>query len=112
VSRWAYREAIAHIGRGLEMLGQLPVGRMRQQIELELRLALGGASIKGWTASEAQREFGRTRQLAEQVDDPQSLAHATYGIWANQFLRDDGPLAVRTAHDLLQLSDAYHYVAG
>jgi hypothetical protein len=74
VSRRAYREAIAHFGRGLEMLGQLPVGRMRQQIELELRLALGGASIKGWTASEAQREFGRTRQLAELQDDGSGIA--------------------------------------
>jgi predicted ATPase len=112
LSRSGFPEATAHFRRGLELLARLPDDRKRQQTEIELRLGLAGALVKSWTDLEVQREFERARELAEQIDDPQNLVHANYGIWTGQSLRDDLSLAVRTAQELLRVADAHDDVRG
>jgi class 3 adenylate cyclase/tetratricopeptide (TPR) repeat protein len=114
ISRSAIFEAVAHLEHGLEALAKLPDNRNRQQTELELRLALAGAliSTKSWGALEVRREYERARDLAEQIDDLTSLIRSTWGIWANQWVRDDVPLAVHTAQQLLKLTEARDDVIG
>jgi tetratricopeptide (TPR) repeat protein len=114
ISRSAIFEAAVHFRHGLEELAKLPDDRKRQQTELELRLALAGASLttKSLVAMDVQREFERARELAEKIDDQGSLIRAMYGIWGDQFVRDEVYLAVHTAQQLLRLAEACNDIAG
>jgi predicted ATPase len=114
ISRSAIFEAAAHFGRSIEVLAKLPDDRKRQQTDLELRLALAGASMttKGWTALEVLRQYERARELAEKIDDQGNLIRAMYGIWGNQVVRDEASLADHTAQQLLKLAETCHNIAG
>ena len=54
MARSAMMEAVAQLQRGLELLGGLPDGAVRQDQELELQITLGQAliAIKGYAAPE------------------------------------------------------------
>ena len=62
----AYREAIAHLGRALELLLTLPAGAKRDARELELQLALGAAWIpaKAYSADEVRRAYESAVELS------------------------------------------------
>jgi predicted ATPase len=70
------------------------------------------AATAGYGALEVRREFERARDLAEQIDDPASVIRSIYGVWGNQFVRDDMSLAVDTAQQFLKLAEARDDVAG
>jgi predicted ATPase/class 3 adenylate cyclase len=114
ISRSAIFEAAAHLEHGLEALSKLPNDPNHKKAELELRLALASAwiSTKSWAALEVQRECERARELAEQVGDTTNLIRSTWGIWANQWVRDDVSPAVVTAQQLLKLSETRENVMG
>jgi hypothetical protein len=96
------------------VLAKLRDDHNRQQTELELRLALAVAlmATKGWTALAVLREYERAQKLAEQIEDQGSLVRSMYGIFANQFVRDDLSLAVQTAQQLLTLAESCDDIAG
>ena len=62
---------MAHLGRGLEALADLPGGAERQRRELGLQLALGQALIaaKGFAAPEMGRAYARARELCRELGD-------------------------------------------
>ena len=67
--RSAYREAITHLTRGLELLQHLPDSQARIQQELDLQITLGQALIviQGQAAPEAEQAFTRARALCRAV---------------------------------------------
>ena len=82
-ARLAHLEAIAHLERGLGLLGPVPESAGRDRRELELRLALGLSHMttKGMWSDEAGTAYERARELAERCGDPQQQFQALYGLW-------------------------------
>ena len=82
-ARSANREAVAHLGRGAEVVALLPNGADAMRLALSLQLALGPAmmSIRGFGAPEAVTAYHRARELAEILGDSRSLFAAIWGLW-------------------------------
>jgi len=83
--RLAHAEAIAHLERGLGLLGSLPETPARDAREIELQLALGVSSItvKGMTSPVVRQTYARAHELAERGGDERQLFQALYGRWQN-----------------------------
>jgi len=83
--RLAHAEAIAHLERGLGLLGSLPETPARDAREIELQLALGVSSItvKGMTSPVVRQTYARAHELAERGGDERQLFEALYGRWQN-----------------------------
>lgn len=81
---WATEEAASHFERGLELVGSLPEGQERQELELGLQLARGTAlmAARGYAAPEAEFAYARAEALSREVADPSRLAPALYGLGA------------------------------
>jgi len=99
-ARSAYREAIAHCTKGLEVLETLPETPERAQYELMLCLALGTPLIatKGYGAMEVEHVFSRARALCAQVGNTAHRFQVLIGLFVFYELRG----AVRRAHELAQ----------
>ncbi len=82
-ARSTYREAIAHLERGIGLLGSLPEGSTGSAQEIELQLALGLCShtSKGPSSREAGQAYARACELAERRNDARQLFQAVYGLW-------------------------------
>ena len=99
-ARAAYREAAAHVARGLELLRSLAPGPERGKRQLELMLALGDAELRGGESPRAMRAFEQAAELAQTLHETEALARAATGFaeacW-RPGLPDPGP--VRLLHD-------------
>jgi class 3 adenylate cyclase/predicted ATPase len=83
IRRSATSEALAQLGKGLDLLTGLPATAERDQRELRLQIALGVAlmAAKGWASPEAGRANARARELCERLGDTRHLFPALYGQW-------------------------------
>ena len=102
--RSAYREALMHLTRGLELLQDLPDAQDRIQQELDLQITLGWALMvfKGQGAPEVEQAFTRARALCQQLGElPKALE------LAEQLLS----LAQRESHHA-RLMRAYNVLGG
>jgi class 3 adenylate cyclase/predicted ATPase len=100
--RSAFQEAIAHLGKAIEMADRAARVSGRQQ---KLHIAYGNALIaaRGPAAPETAQAFARARESAVgEKDAPERLA-ADYGLWAGSYVR--GELSAMRAHSKAFLSD-------
>jgi predicted ATPase len=116
--RLAHVEAIAHLERGLALLSTLPETPVRDDREIELRLALGVSyiTVLGMSSPSVPEAYARARELAEKRGNERQRFQATFGLWQNK-----GALGItRDARDfsneLLQLAgrgedDEFHLQA-
>src|SRR5262249_55337374 len=81
-ARAAYAEAATQCARGLEALQALPETPARQQQELTLLLALGGALLaaKGYTAADVGQVYARARALCQRLPESPQLARVLRGL--------------------------------
>ena len=91
-------EAIAHLNKGLELVGTLPATPEGLNEELTLRLAIGLPLIatKGIASSEAERTYRRASALCEQLGRSAELFPVLRGLWNCYFVRGE----LQRAHDL------------
>jgi class 3 adenylate cyclase/predicted ATPase len=91
-------EAIGHLRRGLGVVQANPRMQGADEIELELRIALGNALIaaKGYAVQEVEENYIRALELGQQLDDDEKAFAATRGLWVCHFIRAD----LTRAHDL------------
>ncbi|MCP3472299.1 AAA family ATPase [Bradyrhizobium sp. CCGUVB1N3] len=91
-------EAIGHLRRGLSVVQANARMQGADQIELELRIALGNALIaaKGYAVQEVEENYIRALELGRQLDDEEKTFAATRGLWVCHFIRAD----LTRAHDL------------
>jgi class 3 adenylate cyclase/predicted ATPase len=96
--RSANLEAIAHLSKGLDLIGSLPNVEEQLDTELGLRLAIGGplTAIKGYAAPEVEQTYSRAWALCEQLDRPAELFPVLRGLWNCHLLRGE----LQQAHDL------------
>jgi predicted ATPase/class 3 adenylate cyclase len=106
----AYKEAIAHLERGLELVADLPESAARISQELEFRLTLGPAymATRGYGAAEVQECYHRARELCQQLGNPPQLAPVVYGLWSYHIVRAQHWTALELGQQILDLGVANH----
>ncbi len=105
--RSAYQEAIAHLTRGIEMLGQLPdnVERTRQEVDLQTILGLTYMAARGYATPEVGTAFSRARALCRHLDDEHRLGRALGGSWIFHLARAEFHTARERADQMLELGE-------
>ena len=98
--RSANVEAIAHLGKALELLGTLPNSREQPDDELNLQLAIGGPLLatRGYAAPEVERTYSRAWALCDRLGRPAELFAVLRGLWNCYLVRGE----YRRAHDLAE----------
>jgi class 3 adenylate cyclase/predicted ATPase len=106
-ARSANVEAIAHLSKGLELVGTLPETPEQLDEELALRLAIGGPLIatKGNAAPEVERTYSRAWALCEQLGRSDELFPVLRGLWTNYLVRGELQRAFDLAKRLVVLAD-------
>ena len=91
-------EAIGHLRRGLTVVQANARMQGADEMELELRIALGNALIaaKGYAVQEVEQNYIRALELGLQLNDDEKVFAATRGLWVCHFIRAD----LARAHDL------------
>ena len=81
--RSANVEAISHLTKGLELLTNLPEGGERNELELQLHIALGAPlmTTKGYAAPEVGHAFNKARELCQNMADTPELFPVVRGMW-------------------------------
>ncbi|WP_024520721.1 adenylate/guanylate cyclase domain-containing protein [Bradyrhizobium sp. Tv2a-2] len=113
LERSATSEAAAQLRKGLDVLDGLPDGPGRQQLELDLQLALGTALsfAKGFSAPEVGSTYARARALAEQIDRPDYLRRVFFGQWVFHRNRGEHKLALPLAEQMEKIGEAHNNVS-
>jgi predicted ATPase/DNA-binding winged helix-turn-helix (wHTH) protein len=96
--RYANREALAHLTKGLALLKTLPATPERRQQELMLHLALGASLIatQGYAVPEVEQTYTRARYLCQYLETPRQLFPVLRGLWVYYLTRAE----LQTAHVL------------
>ena len=103
----AHEEAVALFTGALRLLDTLPDPSEHSQLELDLRIALGYASIvfKGSAAPEVGRAFARARELSYQLEETPQLFHLLWGLWTFWLIRGEiHPTARELAEQCLRMA--------
>jgi predicted ATPase len=105
--RSANVEAIAHLSKGLELIGTLPDAPERFDEELALRLAIGGPlmATKGYAAPEVERTYSRAWALCKQLSRSAELFPVLRGLWNCHLLRGELQQAHELSERLVQLAE-------
>jgi len=105
--RSANLEAIAHLSKGLELVGTLPNASEHLDEELALRLAIGGPLLatKGYAAPEVERNYSRAWVLCEQLSRSAELFAVLRGLWNCYLVRGEFQRAYDLAERLVALAD-------
>ena len=102
----ANAEAVAHLRRGLLLLGDLPEGHIRDEYELALMISLGSAltATKGYAAPEVEAAFDRARKLCEGIGNAPQLFPALWGLWSFHIVRASHSVSLELGQQLRQIS--------
>jgi class 3 adenylate cyclase/predicted ATPase len=105
-ARSTHHEAVAHLERGIGLLGSLPEASIRNTLELELQLALGQClyPIKGPGSREVGQAYLRACELAERQSAVLPLFQAVYGLWQTHAISGQLPSARPFSDRLLHLT--------
>jgi class 3 adenylate cyclase/predicted ATPase len=105
-ARSTYHEAIAHLERGIGLLGSLPEASIRNALEVELQLALGRCllPIRGPSSREVGQAYARACELAERQSAVLPLFQAVFGLWQTHALSGRIPSARPFSEKLLHLT--------
>jgi tetratricopeptide (TPR) repeat protein len=103
--RSAFEEAIAHLGKAIEMADKAGESAPRAaDRRLKLQTSLGQAVMwgRGFASEESKAAFLRARELASEVENPADRALAYYGVWLDSFTRAEIAQAQETAEAFLK----------
>jgi predicted ATPase len=108
LQRYAYREAISYLTKGLELLKTLPDTPERTQQELRLQIALGTPLIvtQGYAAPEVEKTYSRALELCRQVGETPQLFHVLMGLIAFHLIRAEHKTAWELGEQLLHLAQS------
>jgi predicted ATPase len=111
--RSAFQEAIAHLGKAIDMADKVGEGAPRAAAtpatasvgqRLKLQTSYGQALMwsKGYASEETKAAVSRAQELAGNVDDPSERFATYYGQWAGELLRAELNSALETATAFLR----------
>ena len=103
----ASKEAVAHLGRGLELIESLPDTPDRSELELALQTTLGPVLIatKGYAAPEVGAVYDRARELCQRAENSSQLPVVVFGLFAFYVVRADHEKALTLGKHLLSLAE-------
>jgi class 3 adenylate cyclase/predicted ATPase len=106
IERSANVEALAHLAHGLVLVEVLPEGASRDQLELDLRVAMGVPLIasRGYAAPEIEATYARARELSEKLGGSPQFANALWGLWVRYLT--GGPIGAA-----LEMAEQYRAIA-
>jgi class 3 adenylate cyclase/predicted ATPase len=106
--RSANIEAIAHLDRGIELLGRLPESPGKDRSELDLRFVLGSCLIatQGPASNKAMATFALARHLCERLGDPPEYLQIMFWLVTASVVRGELPQAHEAIATLLGLAEA------
>ena len=94
--RSAFQEAIAHLGKAIEMADKAGDGAPRATAvlssqRLKLQTSYGQAMIhaRGYSAPETTAAFARARELTAGIEDAAERFSIYYGLWVGNFVRGE-----------------------
>ncbi len=89
--RSANEEAIGHLRRALELVGDLPESRERHQTELGLQMALGAplSAARGWSHPERDQTYARARELAHRIGESPELPRVLVEMAGSHLVKGD-----------------------
>jgi class 3 adenylate cyclase/predicted ATPase len=110
IQRSAYREAIGHLSKGLEVLTTLPSSPEHLQQELDLQLGLGPALviIRGPASSAVEQAYARAQELCQQVGETPQRFPMLWGLWRFYNNRAEYQRARALGEQLLRLAQQAH----
>lgn len=108
LSRHAYREAIDHLERALELLAGEPEGDARARTELDLRMTLGPAlmAVWGFAAPQVEACYARARALCAIVGVTPERTRALRGLGVLSLTRGDLVQARELAEECVALEES------
>jgi predicted ATPase len=99
--RSAFQEAIAHLGKAIEMAdkagGAAPAASPSQRLKLQTSYGQALMWSKGYAAEETKAALSRAQEIAGSTDDMPERFATYYGQWAGNLLRAELSLARETA---------------
>jgi len=107
-SRSANHEAVAHLGQGISLAGELLDEQERARCELKLQFSLGGAYLQmmGHSAPEVEVAFARARELCLRVGDAPEFVPTLFGLWRTYVVQmTDSEKPREVAAQLLRLAE-------
>ena len=105
--RSADREAVSHLGRGLEVLAGLPASAERDRMELDFQLAIGTPliALSGWSGPQVAAAYERASVLCESLGETEHLVPALFGLASNRVVRGQTRAAQRLAERCRALAE-------
>jgi hypothetical protein len=109
--RSAFREAISHLGKAIEMADKAgegtsaaPTASASATQRLKLQTDLGKALMwsRGFGAEESKAAFIRARELAAAIEDATERFTIYYGLWVGNLVRGELGLAREIAETFLR----------
>jgi predicted ATPase len=106
--RYAHREAIDHLTKGLELLKTLPDTPERTNQELRLQIPLGASLIatKGYAAVEVEKAYARARELCQQLGETPHIFSVLHGLYRFYLVRTELQTARELAEQMLRLAQS------
>ena len=104
--RSAFQEAIAHLGKAIEMADKLgddsrPTtqgpGSVAKRLKLQTSYGHATAQFRGFSSDETKAAFAKAQQLLTKIDDPTERFVTYYGLWLGGLSRGDLASARSTA---------------
>ena len=101
----AYREALGHLTKALELLKTFADNPKWRQMELKSQISLGVAlmATKGYAAPEAKQAYDRARELCQQIGQTLQLVPVLRGLAAFYYVRAELATARELGEQLLRL---------
>jgi class 3 adenylate cyclase/tetratricopeptide (TPR) repeat protein len=105
VARSGFREAAGHLGRSIELLGELPASAERDAREIDLQLLYGSSVIAahGYADPATETAYGRVRELCEAKGDAIGAAQAMAGLSIYYTNRGDMVLGAQLGEEALAI---------
>jgi tetratricopeptide (TPR) repeat protein len=85
----AYREALVHANRALELIAELPdtPERARRELKLILRWSAPTKALGGWTSPDLKPRYDRARELLRHVGESAEAMEFSFAVWTYYLVR-------------------------
>ncbi len=105
--RSANVEALNHFRKALDLIKDLPQGRERDALELDLLIARGALmqSVGGYASEEMEENYLRAKELLQVNSGAVHQFHTAHGLWVFHFVRGQLADARILAERLLSLAN-------
>ena len=102
----AYREALVHANRALELIGELPdtPERAKREFTLILRWSAPTKALRGWTSPDLKGRYDRARELTRQFGDCPEAAQFLFALWTYYLVRCELDDSLETAVQCLEVA--------